>query len=294
MSRIRCCQLMLATWIFVYPGIQVASAAPIVVIQLHNGRVLTGNVDSRTSDSELWLHTTEPSIVILCSIAWNDVRTVKIGDKVLPQNDLRRTLQNLKVPIPDDVFRHPTVRSRPMTVPNPKIVSLEIRAKLANWDRDLEPDGLELRVSPLTAEGNSTAVDGLITIGLMGRRLGTSERLEPQSRFGFHSNGGSPREYSPRGQSARYVELGRWSERLKKAEGQPAGYHLLRLPFRTVQPEYDLDVALDGQLDVRLNLKGQQIQTASTPVQLRQFSPFREELQLNRGTRFFPDESIGQ
>jgi hypothetical protein len=48
--------------------------------------------------------------------------------------------------------------------------------------------------------------------------------------------------------------------------------------------------ARDGQLDAHLSVDGQGVHAATTPIQLRSFSPLREELQINRRTRYIPNE----
>ncbi len=270
-----------------------ASAGTIVVIQLVNGRLLTGEVNSRTDKSDLWLHSAEPSIVVLSSVPWSDVAAARIGQQTLSTVGLREALTQLKSPIPVAIFRQSTTPEAQVPAHVQRVSSFEILAKLGNWDRDVEPDGLEVRVNPMTADGNTAAVDGMIKLRLVGRRVASFERLESQSAFGFRTDSGSPREYAPRMNNARYIELGQWNERIRSRDATSSGY-LLRLPFRTVHPEYDLDIALDGQLDAHLSVQGQPILEATAPLQLRTFSPLREELQLNRRTRFFPDEFTGR
>jgi hypothetical protein len=69
----------------------------------------------------------------------------------------------------------------------------------------------------------------------------------------------------------------------------PQGYRL-RLPFRLIDPARRLDIWLDAILDVSLSVQGQGIVYATCPVQLRRYSPLLDKLELNRRTRFFPDE----
>ena len=265
-----------------------ATAGSLVIIQLRNGRSLAGEVNSRTDGVDLWIHSTAPSVVILSAIPWSEVSAARVGSEPIPETQLREALSLLKAPVPKSVFRQSATSVPRAATPALRVASLEILARLGNWDRDIEPDGLDVRINPLTADGETVAVDGMITLRLIGRRLGSQDRLETPPGFGFWTDGGSPREYAPRLNTTRYVELGRWSERLSTRDAA-AGYRL-KLPFRSVHPEFDLDVALDGELTAHLNVRGQNIQQVSTPVQLRSFSPLREELQLHRRTRYFLDE----
>jgi hypothetical protein len=119
--------------------------------------------------------------------------------------------------------------------------------------------------------------------------MGIADRLEKPSVFGFWTNGSSPRELAFRMNNTRYVEVGRWNERLRKKEAVN-GTYILHLPFRQLHPERELDLLLDGELTAHVSVQGQGLHELTHPVQLRRFSPVREELQLNRGQRYFPDE----
>ncbi len=287
----------IVTWLTAVAGLLLASyasGAEVVVVSLTNGRILTGEIDSRTDETELWLHSTEPSIVLLSSVPWSEVASARIQKKTLSQGEFRDAAIQLKQPIPADVFRQSPASIKTSQPPvMPRVRTMEIVPTLANWDRDAEPDGVEVRINPLTSEGQVAAINGIVTVRLVGRRLGTSERLESRGSMGFWTDGASTREYMPRRGNARYQELGRWSERLQATDATNSGY-VLRLPFRNVHPEHDLDVALDGQIDAHLSVTGQGVYDATSPIQLRRFSPLREELQLYRGTRLFPDEYSNQ
>lgn len=294
-------QLLVAIFVAAF-WIESASASTgiNVVVQLQNGRQLTGEVDSRTDARELWLHSTQPSIVILCSVPWSEVISARISGQPEVVTDIRSSLSKLKTQVPVATFRQPPqplatdpagcVRSDAECSGDvDRVVSLEIVPRLANWDHDVEPDGLEVRVLPTTAEGRVAKIHGFLTLRLIGRRSPAADRLESRSGLGVFSNGGAVREYAMPFNNTVYVELGRWNELLSSADLTTAGY-VLRLPFRQISPDLDLDITLNGQLDARLNAQGQQFYEATSPIQLRAFSPLREELQLNRGTRYFPGE----
>lgn len=155
--------------------------------------------------------------------------------------------------------------------------------------RDPLPDGLKLRVLSMGTDEQSLPVNGLVTVRLFGRRIPSYERLETSAPFAFWTNGGSVREYDPGVRTERYFEVGRWTRRIRADQFDESGV-TLRLPYQTVDPERDLDVALDGLVDVSLRVDGQGIHRASVPIELRTFGRFREELQLNRRQRFLPGE----
>ena len=266
------------------------AAADVVVVVLQNGRVLAGSVGEQTDDSDLWLFSAELSILVSSATPWSDVASATVRGKTLTAAQFQAVIEQLKTPVPPETFQHPAFPVfGPPCISRPRVQSLEILASLRNWDRDLEPDGLEVRLDPLTCDDDLAIVDGLATVRLLGRRRGLQERLETTQQFGFWTDGGSVSEYAPRRGYQRYVELGRWTERIRAVQWTERGY-VVRLPFRRVHPEHDLDIALDGVVDVRLNVTGQGTWNATTPVQLRTFSPLREDLELYRRTRYFPDE----
>ena len=85
-------------------------------------------------------------------------------------------------------------------------------------------------------------------------------------------------EYSPLYSDNRYVELGRWTERVKASRFTLQGY-AARLPFRNIHPEYDLDVGLDALVEGRFNVSRQGILYATSPIELRLYNPLRDSLQ---------------
>lgn len=264
----------------------------VVAIHLRDGRVLTGVVNEKTDDAELWLHSAEPSILILTSTSWREISSASVAGKPVTPEAFRKEAEQSKTPLPIATFRQPAALAR-SAIPAPgRVQSLDVFASNANWDRDAESDGLALRLNPLAADGSTTAVDGMLTVRLLGRRRGTRDLRTSPPRFGFWTNGTPTTEYSPLRADERYVELGRWTERVKASHFTRDGY-VARLPFRNVHPEYDLDVGLDGLVQCRLSVNGQGILDAASSVSLRDYSPLRDQLQIDRGTRFFPDEARG-
>lgn len=264
-----------------------ALAGELVIVRLKDGSRRIGEIDLQTNAGELWLYSAEPSIVVRSAVPWSAVQSADVGGKIVDAEELRGIADRQKSPIPP-VFEPELIPMLPEQLPlQPQVQSLEILPSLANWDRDAETDGLEIRLSPLTRDRRVAAVDGLVTVRLYGRRVASRERLESASPFGFWTNGGTVREYAVGPRDVRYVELGRWTKRIRAAEFDDLGV-TARMPFRTIFPEQDLDLALDGLVDAALRVNGQNIYRATAPIQLRTFSPYRDELQLNRGTRFLP------
>lgn len=265
-----------------------------VLVRLTNGRTLSGRIDARTDDAELWLHSTAPSIVLVNAIAWSDVESVIVGEESYTPKEFNDVIDDLKSPVPEVPRSRRIVGDEPPSASATqasadRIQSIDIDATLANWNREWEPDGIELRIRPRTADNSIVAVDGLVTVRLYGRRTRNWEELESRWLYGFVTDGSSPRIYAPPRREQNYIEVGRWTVRLN-ADDLLVNGHVVRLPFRRFSPEYDLSLTPDGEVHAHVSLKGQGVFNASYPVQLRGYSPLRDTFQLDRGTRFFPGE----
>ena len=151
--------------------------------------------------------------------------------------------------------------------------SLNIRATVANWDRDAEVDGLLLHVQPLDGFGTLVPVDGVIDVQLA---------TETKFASGGRSNVRDDNTFSvPE----------RWSVPIRAIDFDATGT-TVKLPFRRFHPERQFDIASSALAMAKLKLPTAGVFEASDPfVQLRPYSPFRDELQEWRGQRLFPGEA---
>ena len=270
---------------------QLCLAADSVVVKLRDGRSLIGAIDARTNDSDLWLRMREASIIAWTSVRWDDVITAKIGSRTISGSELKRLFDSSKLSVSKD--RLPLEWETPKTqatIRPAKFQFIEISAAVANWNSTAETDGIELRIVARDANDAAVPVNGSVTVRLLGRRIISNERLESRSGMGFWNGGSAVRELRTPINTSPYVEAGRWSERLRPSQVQADGSYVVRLPFRNLNPNDDLDLVSDAQVNATLNAGFQGICDASTPIELRPYSPMREHLQLYRRNLFFPDE----
>lgn len=151
--------------------------------------------------------------------------------------------------------------------------SLNIRATVANWDRDAEIDGLLLHVQPLDGFGVVVPVDGIVDV-----QLATETKL---------ATGG--RSLTRLDNTFNVTE--RWSVPIRAIDFDAAGT-TVKLPFRRFHPERQFDIASSALAMAKLKLPTAGVFEASDPfVQLRPYSRFRDELQQLRGQRLFPGEA---
>jgi hypothetical protein len=251
-------------------------AAEPVVAHTRNGRSLTGVVDAQTTSRRLWLRLTAPNIVALSSVDWREVIRIESQGRDYSVEEFRPEAMQQKSSIPAGIFVRPVGKDNDAVInerkPSPRVQSLKIDAELANWDGDADVDGFELRISPQASDRNVVPVDGVLTVQLIGQNLTPDQMFEPIGE--------------------NYSRLERWSTRLspRNFDGQTA---IVRLPFRRIHPEYEVDVRNYGQLNASLSIDGQGVYDASVPVFMRTYSPLRERMQQYNRWRFFPGERTG-
>ena len=266
-------------WILVGGGlISLCVAAELraaVTIQTADGRELRGEIDERTTDETLWIRQEEEAIVLATSVDWSAVAGAAIDGEAIdtaalfaqwPQlqsvGPARKLSETMELVASGEQRRLPLQIAR-------RIVAIEIEAFLINMDRYVEPDGLSLRIAAIDVDGRPVPVRGSITARLVGER--------DELRTG----------------RVRFEELQRWSQSvcLEDFEQGVANYPLR---FRTVRPEFDWELIPVALLNVRLGVVGQGNYEASIPVELRQFNPFRDQLQQFERSRFLPNELTGR
>ena len=275
-----------------------------VTVDLLSGRTFTARVDSKTSATELWLCFERGAATIFRPIAWDRVVRARVGGRIVSGGELRQMVPSLVRGPPVrssdrqgirireaeeadavELKERPQVSIRRQPSGTPvgatqgasaaaenarRVRSLAIDATVANWDADVEVDGLLVHVYPLDGYGQVVPVRGTLHVDLRAPRYP-----------------GTPR-------SGRFYELGRWTEVLQTLDFTAAGA-VFRLPFRAVHPEFDLDVATYGAIHARLDVPGAgTFETTASTVRIRPFSPLRDQLQQTAGHRFFPDERTGR
>jgi hypothetical protein len=157
----------------------------------------------------------------------------------------------------------------PTPAETPRVCSLAIEAGVANWNADVEVDGLLVRVYPLDGTGTVVPVRGMLQFDLTGERGDESGPLQP------------------------FTTLGQWSRPVRFEDFGPQGA-VFRLPFQGVHPEFNLSVAPLGAVHARLNVPGQgSFDATDSMVRIRPYSAVRDQLQLSTGRRFFPQERTG-
>jgi hypothetical protein len=252
-----------------------------VTVELDSGRAFVGEVDAKSDDERMWIRFSQPGVTLLRPIAWDRIARVRRGDAVLTAGELRASLPSLATETPSvEPADSPPLTAeavpRGRLLPEaaldlhpalpPRVAMLQIRATAANWDGDVELDGIELEVEPLTGGRYRLPVDGTLYVHLLGSLR--------------------HREALP--------DLGRWTRRVRESDFVH-GVAVYRLPFQAIHPQFDLEVEKLGLVHARLAVPAHGVFDASEElVYLRPFSAMREELQALTGRRFFPIERLGR
>ncbi len=252
-------------------------AAEAVTLRLASGRERTGFIDPRTDDAHLWLRSEADSITMLRPIDWDRIASAQIGEKRLSRDELRAAAAELKMPeatretrgssTPAPARREAAIKPQSAALP-PLVRAIEIDATLGHWESGVEATGIVVTVYPIDAEGRLVPVDGTLDVDLVGQRLTTVA----------DSNG--------------FPAIGRWTVAVRSSDFGPSGA-VYRLAFQAVHPDFQFELDPHGLTHARLSVPGQGTFEASQALmRIRNYSPVRDHLQQDTGSRFLPIEQV--
>ena len=275
-------------------AIRCADAGDIVTVRAASGRQFHGQVDPRTDARLLWLRSGKPQSFLRRPIAWDRIVALVVGAKEYSPADFRRLIvspdwelagdpladepqtaspSDRSEPVYEDIAARDPVNHGEPTVPQASVIpvtSIHIEASVANWDRDVEVDGLVVSIYPLDANGQTVPALGTLNVDLIGE--GPTNLIR-----------GNP-----------FPTLGRWSQ-LVRPENVGAGGAVFRLPFQGARPDIrgKWDLGSFGMVHARLSVAGQGVfEDTAAFTRIRPYSPIRDRMQQLRGARFHPWELI--
>ncbi len=245
-----------------------------VEIRTANGRVLTGVVDSRTTDEVLWLRQDSDAIVLATPVPWSAIASASVdGEPIEAALLAERSDQwasESRFGFLSEYSPEPSSKDPPPHQPLVgRITNLEIDALLVNVNRNAAANGFELAIAVVGEFGNSVPVEGDLYVRLLVER-------------DVHHTG-----------RILFEDIQQWSLPVVPHDFVD-GVAAYILPFRQLAPELDDELRTDAQLNVRLGVPGEGNFTAAIPVPLLEFNPYRDRLQMFEGSRFFRDELSGR
>jgi len=280
--------LLISLWII---GLgRTAYAAEPVTVEVASGRTYTGYVDSKTDGERLWLRFEGMATTIRRPVSWESIASATVGEEQLTAGELREQADALasdRAPIEtiasgevqaeatDDAPSYAEQAHAAIYAP-PEICSIEIDAYLANWDGDVESDGVLLHVYPRDGQFRLSPVSGTLWVEVIGERPAATKAKYARTR-------GKP-----------FPRLATWTKQLtpQMVTSQGAVY---RLPFQALHPDFDLDLGQYAVVHARLTVPGEGVfEDSEGLVRVRRYSPIRDELQFLTRDRFFPTERTGR
>lgn len=285
--------LSASTALFVLLAAPLLASDSSVTVQVASGRHFSGQIDRSTTSERLVLRSVNGSMAIARSVAWDRIVSVKLNGKPADIASLRaaarvtdRSAANAaasearkslltkielrgELPLPTAQFTE--------AAPSPRVAMIAIDPFVANWDADVETDGLVIDVAPLDINRNLIPASGTLEVELLAPQRRSLD-LAPQAG----------------GDTLELVE--RWSRAITPEDFGPSGVRL-RLPFGAVHPELDSNwlASSYGLVHARLSIPGHGVFDESRDgVRVRPWAPNRDRLELKSGQRFLPTENLGR
>jgi hypothetical protein len=255
---------------------------PVTAI-LNDGRQISGRVASTTDDSRLDLIVGSERVHLTAHLRWEQVVSFEVRDRQISVARLRKQLSKFMLPeshSENGVSKPSRIThlvheqtGEPAASKQSRPRSVQMEARLASWDKDAKPDGLLLELFVLGGTGHPTVAPGQLTAKLTGIRQevsggrGTLDRKRP------------------------VTQLEQWSLFVRNSDFAD-GRAVVKLPFRKLQPDRDLNIAAETLLEISYGVSSVGVFRASQPdVLIRQPSRFRDELFLSTGNRLLPSEA---
>lgn len=263
-----------------------------VTVKAKSGRQFSGVVDRRTDATSLWLRVDGRATIVRRPIDWSRIVSVRYEGRDLSPAEfqpLAVTLGKSAVEpnawasnVPSEANSSPPTYAelaRRALADSPHVASIEVNAHAANWDADIETDGILLRVVALDSEGNPTAVKATLEVELVATRpVAMTTRSYARGR-----DLGKP-----------FVRIGRWTRDFDTTGGKTTTA-VFRLPFAAAAPDVDLELGDIGLATATLAVPGEGVFHASDDhVTLRHFNSLRNQRERRDGARFFPIERPGR
>lgn len=259
-------------------SVPAAESTDLLQVTLASGRTFTGQVEAATSTDELVLRFGKGSASLVRTVAWERIASAEHRGVAVPLAELPALAESIKLP---PRVRQPLPMGAPASLPADEplaeqdVTAIAFDAVIANWDADVETDGIALRLLPLDGYGQLAAASGTLEV----------ELFAPQRRR-FH--------LAPQSDGYTIEPIGRWSLSIERHGFGDNGI-VVRLPFQALHPEFRADLYWYGLLRVKFSVPGRGVfEQSQDGLALRPFTPLRDALEVSTGQRFLPTETTGR
>jgi hypothetical protein len=250
---------------------------------LVDGRLISGWGAATTNEDRLDLLVSTDRVRLTAHLNWKQVASIEVRDRNISVARFRKQLAKFVLPVLPPLkgdstpFRiEPLLdenSGEPLTASQTTVRSIQMEARLASWDNDSESDGLLLELFVLAATGHPTIVPGQLSATLTGLRQAITGGQSTLNR------------------KPPMAQLEQWSVPVRVSDFAD-GRAVLKLPFRKLQPDRDLNIATETLLEISYGVPTVGVFKASQPdVLIRQPGFFRNQLFLSTGNRLLPSEA---
>jgi hypothetical protein len=272
------------------PATSITAADPPLIVTLASGRTFHGELDESSSDFHLVIRSSQRGISQLRSIDWDRIVSAQFQGsptRIAQLQELARQarakaaskprISTTKIEMRGSALSSDAGHLQQPPAVIPRVATVTFDASIANWDADVETDGLVLEIVPIDTEGFLAPVSGTLQV----------ELFAPQRRVFHHAplSGGDTLEL---------VE--RWTRAISPEDFRSTGVRV-RLPFGAVHPEIDFEwiASWYGLVHVQLAVPGHGVfEDSQDGVRIRPWSPNRDNLEMNTRRRFLPTERLGR
>lgn len=266
------------------------AADPELVVDVASRRQFRGALDGASNSDHLVLRTEHAGIILRRPIRWERVTAATADGAPIEITALRKMAMS-RHPAPTNKPslltkiemrseappKYAPTEQQPVAEEPPRVAMVAFDPAIANWDGDVETDGVLIDVAPLDINRRLIPVSGTLEVELYAQQRRTLD-LAPQS-------GGATLEL---------VE--RWTRAINPEDFGPSGVRL-RLPFGAITPELQPNWTAwhYGLVHVRLSVPGHGVfEDSRDGVRVRPWAPNRDRLEMWTGQRFLSTENLGR
>lgn len=259
------------------------------IARVENGREFRGTIDATSNANELVLRTDSPGISLKRGIRWERLVNLSVSGSPRDIPALRAEFRN-RTPAPQlpSLLRTVELRAWPVVPasaqtddttagPSARVATVAFDSQIANWDADIETDGVVLDVAPFDTHGNLLPVNGTVEV----------ELFAPERRI-F--------DQAPQSGGDTFELVERWTRAITPADYGPRAARL-QLPFGAITPELQPNwtATAYGLVHARISIPGHGVYASSRDgVRIRPWAPNRDRLEMKTGQRFLSTENMGR
>jgi hypothetical protein len=281
---------VLAAVVLLFAGVShiVCAAEPRATVRLVSGREFSGLIDATSTEQQLVLRSAGAGITIKRPVRWERIVVLEVDGNQRDVAAVRAEFSGHQAqkrertpPHKVDLQAWPRAPAA-MTVveeelPPPRVATVAFDPQIANWDGDVETDGVVIFVTPLDAYGNLLPLGGTLEVELYAPQRRTLDQA-PQSG----------------GDTLELVE--RWTRAITPEDFGARGARV-QLPFGAITPELQPNWTAShyGLVYARLSIPGQGVYGSTRDgVRVRPWAPNRDRLEMKTGQRFLSNENLGR